>query len=210
MTRLFSYWLLPAAPMAALLAAQIERLAAQYDAVAFEPHVTLYTGPSDDAEAAATLDFLRRSFRPLTLVPFVVAQSSRLTKTLYIRLELTGELAALAATIKGRAPQPSASVLDDPHVSLLYQRIDEAERAKLAGVIELAGTVAHEINTPLFAALGTAQLLEEDVRGEEEREAVATVVRNLKNIAELTVKMTKMTGYRSRDYAGETRIIDLE
>jgi len=85
----------------------------------------------------------------------------------------------------------------------------EAERVKLAGVIELAGTVAHEINSPLFVALGTAQLLQEDV-GVEEKEAVAIIVRNLKAIAELTAKMTRMTGYRSRDYAGGTRIVDLE
>lgn len=142
MATLFSYWLLPAKPAAAALQAQIASLAAQYDAVAFEPHVTLYTGPSDDGEVAATLDFLRESFRPLTLVPFVVAQSSRLTKTLYIRLELTSELAALAAMIKGRARQPSNSLLDDPHVSLLYQRIDEAERVRLAAQIALPALFA--------------------------------------------------------------------
>jgi hypothetical protein len=142
MATLFSYWLLPAAPEGAALQAQIASLAARYDAVAFEPHVTLYTGPSDDVEVAATLDFLRRSFRPLTLVPFVVAQSPRLTKTLYIRLELTSELAALAAAIKGKARQPSTSVLDDPHISLLYQRIDEAERARLAAEIALPARFA--------------------------------------------------------------------
>lgn len=86
----------------------------------------------------------------------------------------------------------------------------EAERVKLAGVIEMAGTVAHELNSPLFAALGTAQLLQEDARSDEERETVAVVVRNLKSIAELTAKMTRMTGYRSREYAGGTRIVDLE
>ncbi len=138
----YSYWLLPAEPAAAALQAQITRLAGQYGAVSFEPHVTLYTGPSDDAEAAATLASLRRSFRPLTLVPRVVAQSSRLTKTLYIHLELTSELAALAAAIKDRARQPSNSRLDDPHVSLLYQRIDEAERSKLAAEIALPAPFA--------------------------------------------------------------------
>ncbi len=88
-------------------------------------------------------------------------------------------------------------------------KAEQAERAKLAGVVELAGTVAHEINTPLFAALGTAQLLQEDLAagGQEE---LQTIVRNLKSIAALTAKMTKMTGYRSRDYAGETRILELE
>lgn len=38
----------------------------------------------------------------------------------------------------------------------------EAERGRLSGIVELAGTVGHEINSPLFAALGTAELLAED------------------------------------------------
>jgi 2'-5' RNA ligase len=142
MPTLFSYWLLPAEPAAAGLQAQIKGLAVRYDAVVFEPHVTLYTGPSDDREVAATLASLRQSFQPLTLVPFVVAQSSRLTKTLYIRLELTSELAALAQAIKGEARHPSDSRLDDPHVSLLYQRIDEKERAKLAAELALPAPFA--------------------------------------------------------------------
>ena len=86
----------------------------------------------------------------------------------------------------------------------------EAERVKLEGVVELAGTVAHEINSPLFAALGMAQLLQDDALSGENREAVETIVRNLKSIAELTAKMARMTGYRNRDYAGGARIMDLE
>ena len=86
---------------------------------------------------------------------------------------------------------------------------EQAERSKLEGVIELAGAVAHEINSPLFAALGTAQLLEIDPVDEEQKENIGTIVRNLKMISELTAKMTAMTGYISRDYVGETRIISL-
>lgn len=86
---------------------------------------------------------------------------------------------------------------------------EQAERAKLQGVIELAGTVAHEINTPLFAALGTAELIRDDC-GEDLREDLQTIIRNLKSIAGLTAKMTNMTGFRSRDYAGSTRILDID
>ncbi|MBB5347981.1 GAF domain-containing protein [Desulfoprunum benzoelyticum] len=86
---------------------------------------------------------------------------------------------------------------------------EQAERSKLAGVIEMAGAVAHEINSPLFAALGTAQMMEGDLAGSELEEDIRTVVRNLKTISELTAKMTVMTGYSSRDYVGETRIVDL-
>jgi len=155
MPTVFSYWLIPAEPVGATLRARIAQLAERYDAVAFDPHVTLYSGPSDDREVAETLDFLRTSFRPLTLVPFVIAQSARLTKTLYIRLELSSELASLAGAIKGKAREPSGSTLDDPHVSLLYQAIEEAERAKLAAQIALPvpfiadGIAVIETETPV-------------------------------------------------------------
>lgn len=86
---------------------------------------------------------------------------------------------------------------------------EHLERVKLQGVVELAGTVAHEINSPLFAALGTAQLLEEELESKELVGDVQTIIRNLKNIGELTRKMTTMTGFESRDYVGETKIVSL-
>ena len=86
---------------------------------------------------------------------------------------------------------------------------EHLERVKLQGVVELAGTVAHEINSPLFAALGTAQLLEEDLESDELATEVRTIIRNLKTIGELTRKMTTMTGFESRDYVGETKIVEL-
>ncbi len=83
---------------------------------------------------------------------------------------------------------------------------EHLERVKLQGVVELAGTVAHEINSPLFAALGTAQLLEEDVESPNLVVDVQTIIRNLKTIGELTKKMTTMTGFESREYVGNTKI----
>ncbi|WP_456388004.1 GAF domain-containing protein [Desulfolithobacter sp.] len=87
---------------------------------------------------------------------------------------------------------------------------EQMERIKLQSVVEMAGTVAHEINSPLFAAIGTAQLLLEDLPGEEHRQELDTVIRNLKTISELTRKMTSMTGFESRDYVGETKIVELK
>jgi two-component system, NtrC family, sensor kinase len=86
---------------------------------------------------------------------------------------------------------------------------EHLERVKLQGVVELAGTVAHEINSPLFAALGTAQLLEEELESAELVSDMQTIIRNLKNIGELTRKMTAMTGFESRDYVGATKIVEL-
>ncbi len=91
------------------------------------------------------------------------------------------------------------------------KQLEEArlEQMKLQGVVELAGTVAHEINSPLFAALGTAQLLEEDLDEEDIIADVGTIVRNLKEIGKLTGKMTQMTGYESREYVGDTTIVEI-
>lgn len=86
---------------------------------------------------------------------------------------------------------------------------EQLKRVKLQGVIELAGTVAHEINSPLFAALGTAQLLEEDLEDKDLIDDVKTIVRNLKEIGVLTKKMTSMTGFESRDYVGDAKIVEI-
>lgn len=87
---------------------------------------------------------------------------------------------------------------------------EQLERVKLQGVIELAGTVAHEINSPLFAALGTAQLLEEDLETQDFIDEMKTIIRNLKEIGVLTRKMTSMTGFESREYVGESKIVEIK
>ena len=87
---------------------------------------------------------------------------------------------------------------------------EQVERVKLQGVVDLAGTVAHEINSPLFAALGTAQLMQDDIEDEELIEDVQMIVRNLKSISELTKKMTTMTGFERKEYVGDTSIVEFK
>lgn len=86
---------------------------------------------------------------------------------------------------------------------------EKMQSGKLQGIVELAGTVAHEINSPLFAALGTAQLLVEDCEQPEVREELSVIVRNLQQIGALTEKMTAMTGFTSREYVGQRTILTL-
>lgn len=86
---------------------------------------------------------------------------------------------------------------------------EKIERSRLQGVVELAGTVAHEINSPLFAALGTAELLGEEQLPLEQADELAVIIRNLKQIGELTRKMTAMTGFSRRDYVGASTILTL-
>ncbi len=86
---------------------------------------------------------------------------------------------------------------------------EKLERVKLEGVLEMAGTAAHELNSPLFAALGTAQLLRDDLPNQEMIEDMDRIIRNLQAMSSLTRKMTAMTGFESKDYVGGTKIVEL-
>jgi len=83
-------------------------------------------------------------------------------------------------------------------------------RAKMEGVVEMAGAVAHELNSPIFVALGTAKMASENLNDPEILAGdLAIITRNLKTIAALTQKMTRLTGYEAKSYTGERNIVDL-
>ena len=84
-------------------------------------------------------------------------------------------------------------------------------RARLEGVVEMAGAAAHELNNPLFAALGTAKLLMEDGDvSSPQMVDLKTVISNLERVSELTRKMSGITRYASKKYVGDVQIIDIE
>jgi two-component system, NtrC family, sensor kinase len=107
---------------------------------------------------------------------------------------------------EGRVEYAVETVRDITSQKSLEQ--EKIEREKLAGVLETAGTVAHELNSPLFAALGTAQLLRDDLEKEEQRKEMDIILRNMQSMAELTKKMAAMTGFASKEYVGDTKIIE--
>ncbi|MEN8243982.1 MAG: GAF domain-containing protein [Thermodesulfobacteriota bacterium] len=94
------------------------------------------------------------------------------------------------------------------HVQLQQE---QRAREKLQGVLEMAGAAAHELNTPVFSALGTAQLLSEDMEGNESHlDDVKGIIRNLKTVSTLTRKMTRITRYEAKAYVDNTKIVDIE
>lgn len=98
-------------------------------------------------------------------------------------------------------------------VGLLTGLLRDRERAKenqrAEQVAALAGTVAHEINSPLFAALSMAQMLEEDVEGQA-KEDVGLIIRNLQDIKEQVRKISGIKTVVLRDYAGDAQVADLD
>ncbi len=110
--------------------------------------------------------------------------------------------------IEGRVDCVIEAVRDITNQVLLEK--EQMERMKLEGVVEMAGTAAHQLNTPLFTALGTAQLLREDLPTTEMVEEIDTIISNIKKMSELTRKMTTITGFESKKYVGDTSIVELK
>jgi signal transduction histidine kinase len=91
------------------------------------------------------------------------------------------------------------------------QRLAVAEKQAL--VSELAGTAAHELNQPLTAVLGFAELLQR--RGlqssdEPTREALAAILREAERMASIVRKIGRITRYETKEYVGNRRIVDLD
>lgn len=93
------------------------------------------------------------------------------------------------------------------HIQL---REEHKKKEKLQGVLEMAGAAAHELNTPIFSAIGTAQLVLDDLDDPLMQGDLKTIIRNLKEVSALTKKMTQITRYEAKEYVGDTKIVDIQ
>ncbi len=82
---------------------------------------------------------------------------------------------------------------------------------KKAFVAELAGAAAHELNQPLTAVMGYADMIARSIEGESRlKRATDHIVAETERMAEIVRKIGKLTRYESKAYVGETKIIDIE
>jgi len=92
-------------------------------------------------------------------------------------------------------------------------RLHEAQLAgeRLQGVVETAGAAAHELNTPLFSALGTAQMAAAEIEPAHRlHDDLRSIIHNLQTISGLTRKMARITRYKSKPYVDDTSILDID
>ncbi|MCP4118737.1 MAG: GAF domain-containing protein [Desulfobacteraceae bacterium] len=94
------------------------------------------------------------------------------------------------------------------HVRL---RKELRNRERLQGVVEMAGTVAHELNNPLAIVLSAARLLKKDLQGSGQSfEDLEIIMRNLDRLSVLIERMTRITEYKSKRYLSGVDIIDMD
>ncbi|HFQ80737.1 MAG TPA: DUF4118 domain-containing protein [Desulfobacterales bacterium] len=84
-------------------------------------------------------------------------------------------------------------------------------REKLEAIKALAGTVAHEMNSPLFVALGNLELLQDDFdHASEPYQELEGIKTNLKELRNMIKKISQLREIVTKDYDGTSRIVDLE
>lgn len=84
---------------------------------------------------------------------------------------------------------------------------ERVEKEKLQGVLEMAGAVCHEINQPLQTILGYSTLYRS---GEIISEAKLRKIEfEAKRIGDITTRLSNITQYKTVDYPGDTKIVDI-
>jgi len=96
-------------------------------------------------------------------------------------------------------------------VGFLQDRQKARAKEKLESIKALAGTVAHEMNSPLFVGMGTLELLQTDFDKESYpfRE-IETILKNLNQLKVLITKISQLEEIITKDYDGSTKIVDIE
>jgi PAS domain S-box-containing protein len=82
---------------------------------------------------------------------------------------------------------------------------------KLQGGLEMAGAVSHELNQPMQAIYGYAELLLMELPKESVLlDTVRKIRDQIERMSGITERLTRITSYVTKDYAAGTRIIDIE
>ncbi len=89
---------------------------------------------------------------------------------------------------------------------------ERMRHAKLVTALELAGAASHELNQPLQIIAGYAGVLGYQVpeASEEAKKTVEEILAQVRRMGDILWKLTHLTSYETRDYAGSEQIVDLD
>jgi len=95
-------------------------------------------------------------------------------------------------------------------LGILSDHEKKREQEKRESILAMAGTIAHELNSPLQVVLGNAQLLQDDFEPESEvHRELEIIIKNTKMTRTIVNKISFLDQFDLKNYAGETNIIDI-
>lgn len=131
-----SFWLLPAEPLNKQLHSIIQQLAKKYDAIYFDPHVTIYSGPFDDDQTNTIARAVACLFSHGELIPVKRDYTSVYTKTLFIQFQNSEAVRCISDAIRDRSARRMTYILN-PHMSLLYKTMAVAKQAEICRTLDV-------------------------------------------------------------------------
>ena len=132
----FTLWATPREPLRSKLRALIVHLATSLDAVEFEPHVTIFCGPSSEAAARAVAGWIAAQFTPFELVANRLDCSPQYTKTLFVQFRESAAARQMFRAAARAYARPSDYVLN-PHLSLVYKKLTETKQGELCETLDV-------------------------------------------------------------------------
>jgi 2'-5' RNA ligase len=137
MSHIFSVWLSMDEPVKSYLSQLIKQLCYKYNAVPFEPHLTLVSGTYVSfTDIKEQLDYFVESFSPVVLTIQKINYTKKYFNTLFIEFESSELLHSLHEKAKSTFKN-TRSKLFLPHISLLYKNIHSKEKKKIARSIDI-------------------------------------------------------------------------
>jgi putative hydrolase of the HAD superfamily len=131
----YTLWLTPREPLRSQLRSTIRQLAARLDSVEFEPHVTVFSGPSTDIEAHAAARRIAAQFSPIELIADRLDHSESYTKTLFVQFRNSDLLERVLETAAALYSGPPNYILS-PHLSLIYKKLNADHRRTLCETLD--------------------------------------------------------------------------
>jgi two-component system cell cycle response regulator len=110
--------------------------------------------------------------------------------------------------IKMKKMQDQLAALNQ-ELKMTQDRLIEKEKA--AAVVEMAGAASHELNQPLTAIMGNLQLVMARLPKEDPLvERLNKVMGQVERMVEIVKKIGQITRYRTKRYAENVRIVDID
>lgn len=81
---------------------------------------------------------------------------------------------------------------------------------KLETVRQVVATLAHELNQPLTAVVGNAEILEMDVQDPEAAELIGVILREANRMAHVVQRLAEATMLDVKPYIGDIKMISVE
>ena len=90
-------------------------------------------------------------------------------------------------------------------------QIERMEKERLAGVLQMAGAAAHELNQPMQVVSGLLwMLLDKMDRRDSSYSTLQTIYAEVERMTAISRKISGISTYEVKEYVGETKIIDID